>query len=98
MSHGQNMGSMWYTVTRSSAPHNHNGILENEDVNPYKSIDDHAPIWAIYHLVTIVSTWATSHQKLQEMADSRDPIFMLKIYFHFADANLSEGMVSNPTD
>ena len=45
MSHGQNMGSMWYTVTRSSAPHNHNGILENEDVNPYKSIDDHAPIW-----------------------------------------------------
>lgn len=30
---------------RSSAPHNHNGILENEDVNPYESIDDQAPIW-----------------------------------------------------
>ena len=43
MSHGQNMGLI--SGIRSSAPHNHNGILENEDVNPYKSIDDHAPIW-----------------------------------------------------
>lgn len=43
MSHGQNMGLI--SGIRSSAPHNHNGILENEDVNPYESIDDHAPIW-----------------------------------------------------
>ena len=30
---------------RSSAPNNHNGFLENEDVNPYELIDDQAPIW-----------------------------------------------------